>query len=74
MTEHDFKMACAKFQGNRFRNDGKIDKNHALQHHQNNCVPDYRGQPHASAPMLSSVAILSQCAKVTLMEPVDSQN
>ena len=31
---------CIKFQGNPLRLDGEIDKNHALQINQNNCVPD----------------------------------
>ena len=35
-------MACAKFQGNRFRIDGDIDEKHAQQIYQNNCVPDFR--------------------------------
>ena len=30
----DLKMACAKFQGNRFRMDGEIVKKHALQIYQ----------------------------------------
>ena len=33
MLGHDLalEMSCAKFQGNRFRIDGEIDKKHALQ-------------------------------------------
>ena len=31
MLGHDLKISCAKFQGNRFRIDGEIDKKHALQ-------------------------------------------
>ena len=31
MLGHDLEMTCAKFQGNRFKIDGEIDKKHALQ-------------------------------------------
>ena len=31
MLGHDLKISCAKFEGNRFRIDGEIDKKHALQ-------------------------------------------
>ena len=39
---HDLKITCAKFQGNRFIIDGKIDEKHALLNYQNECVPGYR--------------------------------
>ena len=35
---HDLEMACAKLQGNRFKIDGEINEEHALQIYQNNCV------------------------------------
>ena len=38
---YDLKIACAKFQGNRFIIDGEIDEKHALQIYQNECRPGY---------------------------------
>ena len=37
----DQKMACTKFQGNRFRIDGEIDKKYALHIYQKNCGPRF---------------------------------
>ena len=31
MLGHDLEMSCAKFQRNRFKNDGEIDKKHVFQ-------------------------------------------
>ena len=41
---HDLKIACAKFQGNRFIIDVEIDEKHALQIYQNKCGPGYSRQ------------------------------
>ena len=38
MLGHDLGMACAKFLGNRLRNDREIDEKHAPQIFQNNSV------------------------------------
>ena len=39
---YDLKIACAKFQRNRFILDREIDKKHALQNYQNECGTGYR--------------------------------
>ena len=41
MLGHDLEMACAKFQGDRFRINGEFDEKHALQFFLNICVSYY---------------------------------
>ena len=61
MLGYDLKIACVKFQGNRFIIDGEIDEKRALQKHQNECGPGYIGNIETSVSTASKHETLNQC-------------
>ena len=63
MLGHDLKMSCAKFQGNRFRIDGRNQRKACAP---DNCVIDYRVRRKRTSMDVGAVYIRRDLRKSTM--------